>query len=161
MLVVLYSGILLLNQTDTVFCATPSNAPTAFWFPIKFKTCGDVCAGTSGGLGACQPWRFRRPLPPPEVFGLLRGLALPLFESETLLGVILEDCFLGNSLTLVVWVVVHSVHSVHALPTLLYGEPLGKVLVGRAHYAHRAHFPSCGFLWPEWHWYRNLSFAGV
>jgi len=97
----------------------------------------------------------------PEVFGLLRALALPLFESETLLGVILEDCFLGNSLTLVVWVVVHSVHSVHALPTLLYTEPLGKVLVEGAHYAHRAHFPSCGFLWPEWHWYRNLSFAGV
>ena len=41
---------------------------------------------------------------------------------------------------MVVWVIVHSVHSVQALLEVLYRERKGKVLVGAAHYAHHAHF---------------------
>ena len=71
-----------------------------------------------------------------------RRVSLSLVDSGKPLGVNVGDCFSSLCLRLVVWVVVHSVHSVHSVTTILYRSTVGKVSLGGANYAHRAHFLS-------------------
>jgi len=73
-----------------------------------------------------------------------RRVSLALVDSEKPLGVNVGDFFSSLFLRLVVWVVVHSVHSVHTVTTILYRSTVGKVSLGGANYAHRAHFSSGG-----------------
>lgn len=69
---------------------------------------------------------------------------MALVDSGKPAGANVGDFISSLYLRLVVWVVVHSVHSVHSVTTILYRSTVGKVLLGGANYAHRAHFSPGG-----------------